>query len=313
MQAITRREFVGRAASAAMAGALGQCAIARAAQAGRAYKPRYVLATSLYGTLPISEIVDQVAAIGCEGLDVWAGRWGNQREQIEALGYEAFSRLLAQRRTRVCCYTCMDTGMTSAAEAPLRAMRKLGGETVVAMLSGTGGDKSKKGADLRQAVKAHVEKLKPIISIADEAGAQLAIENHSGSVLATRDAILWLLDTIPEPHGLALAPYHLPQESEALGRLVADLGDRLKYFYAWQHGDGSGDIPPLRQRRQLPGVGPLDFKPMLAALKRTRFAGWFSIFMHPTPRGAPVHATLAETTRELRRAHAYIESELEKV
>lgn len=315
MQAITRREFIGRASSAAaVVGALGASNVVSAAGAKDTHKPRYVLSTSLYGTLPIAEIVDQVAALGCEGLDVWAGRWGNQREQIDAMGHEAFAALLAQKRTRVCCYTCMDTGMTGKAESPLRAMRKLGGETVVAMLSGTGGDKDKKGDDLRRAVKTQAEKLKPLIAVAGEAGAQLAIENHSGSVLATRDAILWLMEAIPAKHvGLALAPYHLPQEPELLGRLVGDLGERLKFFYAWQHGDGSGEIPPPQQRKQLPGVGPLDFKPMLAALKRQRYAGWFSIFMHPTPRGAPVHPTLAETSKELQRAHAFVASELAKV
>ncbi|HEY1107969.1 MAG TPA: sugar phosphate isomerase/epimerase [Opitutaceae bacterium] len=314
MHPITRRGFIGGAAGAALAGTLGATTLGRAATAANTYKPRYVLSTSLYGTLPVAEIADQVAALGCDGLDVWAGRWGNQREQIDAMGQEAFAALLAQKRTRVCCYTCMDTGMNIKAEPPLRAMRKLGGDTVVAMLSSTGGDKDKRGDALRSAVRAQAEKLKPLIAVAGEAGAKLAIENHSGGVLATREAILWLMETIPEKHvGLALAPYHLPQEPETLGRLVADLGERLKFFYAWQHGDGSGEIPPPQQRRQLPGVGPLDFKPMLAALKRQRYAGWFSIFMHPTPRGAPVHPTLAETTRELQRAHAFIASELEKV
>lgn len=313
MQAITRRDFV-RGSTAALVGTLGVSSAPRMAAAQQEYKPRYVLSTSLYGTLPIAEIVEQVVALGCDGLDIWAGRWGNQREQVDAMGHEAFSALLAQKRTRVCCYTCMDTGMTSKAEAPLRAMRKLGGDTVVAMLSGTGGDKDKRGDDLSRAVRAQVEKLKPLIAVAGETGAHLAIENHSGGVLATRDAILWLMEMIPEKHvGMALAPYHLPQEPETLGRLVGDLGERMKFFYAWQHGDGSGDIPQPQQRKQLPGVGPLDFKPMLAALKRQRYAGWFSVFMHPTPRGAPVHPTLAETTKELQRAHAFIASELAKV
>lgn len=314
MHAINRREFIGGAASAVLAGALGMPRVADAALRESFYTPRYVLSTSLYGTLPIAEIVDQVAALGCEGLDIWAGRWGNQREQIDAMGHEAFAALLAQKRTRVSCYTCMDTGMGIKAEPHLRAMRKLGGDTVVAMLSGAGGDKEKRGDDLRRAVRAQVEKLKPLIAVAGETGAHLAIENHSGGVLATRDAILWLMEMITEKHvGMALAPYHLPQEPETLGRLVGDLGERMKFFYAWQHGDGSGDIPQPQQRKQLPGVGPLDFKPMLAALKRQRYAGWFSVFMHPTPRGAPVHPTLAETTKELQRAHAFIASELAKV
>jgi len=64
--------------------------------------------------------------------------------------------------------------------------------------------------------------------------------------------------------GIAFAPFHLPQDPVLLGRLVGDLGEKLFYYYAWQHGDGSGNLPPEVQKKQLPGVGPLDFKPMLA-------------------------------------------------
>ena len=61
------------------------------------------------------------------------------------------------------------------------------------------------------------------------------------------------------------------------------------------------------QKKQMPGVGPLDFKPMLAALKRHRFAGWTSIFMHPTPRGTPLHPTAPEVSAQINRSRAYLE------
>ncbi|MES2693930.1 MAG: TIM barrel protein, partial [Verrucomicrobiota bacterium] len=245
---------------------LGTPSLARAQSSSNAFKLRYVLSTSLYGTLPIADIAAQAAPLGCEGLDIWAGRWGNQREQVEAMGSEAFTALLKKHGTRVHCYTCMDTGMVKA-EPPMRAMRGFGGDTVIALLSGTGGDKDKKGSDLRKAVQSQVEKLKPIIAAAGEVGAKLAIENHSGGLLAAPDAIRMMADAIPEKHvGLALAPYHLPQDAALLGRLVGDVAPRIHYFYAWQHGDGSGEIPTPQQVTQLPGVGPLDFKPMRASL-----------------------------------------------
>ena len=62
-----------------------------------------------------------------------------------------------------------------------------------------------------------------------------------------------------------------------------------------------------------PGVGPLDFKPMLAALKRNRFNGRTSIFMHPTPRGSPLQSTVKEVTAELNRARTFLDRELAQV
>lgn len=303
MPTLTRRQFI--------CASTGVLAAGTRAQAGdsTAFRLRYVLSTSVYGNLPIADIVAEVAAAGCDGLDIWAGRWGNQREQIEALGPEKFSALLEQHRTRVRCYTCMDTGLLKA-EPQMRPMKRFGGDLIVAMIGGGGGP-NLRGAELRAAIHAQVARLRPAFDASAEAGVRLAIENHSGGILASPDSLGLLVDAIPQTHvGLAFAPYHLPQDPALLGKLIGELGERLFYFYAWQHGDGSGDLPPPRQRRQLPGVGPLDFKPMLAALKRIRFAGPTSIFMHPTPRGSPIHPTVAETTAELNRAGAYLESEL---
>jgi sugar phosphate isomerase/epimerase len=275
------------------------------------FRLRYVLSTSIYGTMPIADILEQVQPAACDGLDIWAGRWGNQREQIEAMGAERFAAMLREAGARVCCFTCMDTGMLKA-EVPLRLMHGLGGDTVVALLPGGGAPaRELRGEPLRQAVRAIAEKLKPIAAVALQRGVKLAIENHSGGLLATPESLVMLMDAIPDRHvGLAFAPYHLPQDPALLGRLVGELGERVLYFYAWQHGDGSGELPPERQRQQLPGRGPLDFKPMLAALRRNNFSGWTSIFMHPTPRGAPIHPTAAEVTKELNRARAFLEAEL---
>jgi hypothetical protein len=49
---------------------------------------------------------------------------------------------------------------------------------------------------------------------------------------------------------------------------------------------------------------------MLAALKRHRFNGWTSIFMHPTPRGTPLHPTIEDTTVEINRARTFLEREM---
>ena len=59
---------------------------------------------------------------------------------------------------------------------------------------------------------------------------------------------------------------------------------------------------------QLPGRGPLDFRPLLGALHEIDFKGWMSIFMHPFPRGIPiVDGGAAAVTAEINRAREYLE------
>jgi sugar phosphate isomerase/epimerase len=108
--------------------------------------------------------------------------------------------------------------------------------------------------------------------------------------------------------GIALAPYHLPQEPLELARLIEDLGPRLVHFYAWQHGRGCHrPMLKVEELEQMPGRGPLDFRPLLAALQKIGYQGWTEIFMHPTPRGIPILETIAEVTSEINRAGAYLE------
>ena len=306
---VTRREFLGAAAGAATTVLSARLAAAPAVVAD--FRLRYVLSTNQYGTMPVADILPELKHTGCEGLDVWAGRWGNQREQIDALGHARFGALLTAHGARVATYTCMDVGFAKA-EPHMRALKAFGGDLMVGGFGGGGpGAKELRGDDLKRAIRAAVEKLQPAFARAGEIGVKLAIENHVNGLLETPDGVRWLADAVRDPHvGIAFAPFHLPQDAALLGRLVGELGERPFYFYAWQFGDGSGDLPPAAQKRQLPGVGPLDFTPMLAALKRRRFSGWTSIFMHPTPRGTPLHPTPQRVSAELNRAKAYVDRTL---
>jgi sugar phosphate isomerase/epimerase len=58
----------------------------------------------------------------------------------------------------------------------------------------------------------------------------------------------------------------------------------------------------------MPGRGPLDWKPLLTALREIKFTGPTEIFMHPTPRGIPILPTAAETTAEIIRAKQHLDS-----
>jgi hypothetical protein len=107
--------------------------------------------------------------------------------------------------------------------------------------------------------------------------------------------------------GIALAPYHLPQDPEIIAKLIRDLDQRLSVFYAWQHGMGSHQKQPRDQElKQLPGHGTLEFRPILKALKEIKFNGWTSIFMHAFPRGLAIHESTDKATIELNKSREYL-------
>jgi len=157
-------------------------------------------------------------------------------------------------------------------------------------------------------VRSFAEKMKPHLAAAEEAGVTIAIENHGNNLINTPDSLRWLIEAAPVQLGIALAPYHLPQEEKLLAGLIKDLGGRIAMFYAWQHGKGCmKKLPKEEELLQLPGRGPLDFGPLIDALRAIEYSGWTEIFMHPVPRGIPILEPTAAVTVEINRARAYLD------
>jgi sugar phosphate isomerase/epimerase len=177
------------------------------------------------------------------------------------------------------------------------------------IVTGAGGPRNLTGSELKSAIKKFAESSRGIFDQAAESGVRIALENHGGGLLATPESLPLLMDAIPFEHvGIALAPYHLPQDGKLLADLITTLGKRMFLFYAWEHGEGSSKpLPAALQMKQLPGYGPLDFRPLLSALKAARFEGWTSIFMHPVPRGIPILPTAPEVTAAVNRSREYLE------
>ena len=131
----------------------------------------------------------------------------------------------------------------------------------------------------------------------------VAIENHGSDF----DAIRAFADGAPKEVTIALAPYHLPQDAKAIGKLIEDIAPKLGLFYAWQHGKGAMTKQPREDEiLQLPGRGDLDFGPIVAALAKVKYTGFTEIFMHPFPRGIPILDTAQEVTAEINRAAKYL-------
>lgn len=268
-------------------------------------KLKYIVGSCMYGKIELATILPEVAKMGADAIDIWPTPHGNQREQLAEMGEAKFADLLKQHRVKLGCLTQYKLGPFGLKEE-MQLAKRFGCQTIV---TGGKGPKGLKGDDLKKAVAGFVEKLKPHLEIAKETGVTIAIENHGNNLVDSPNSLKWLMElSRDQPLGVALAPYHLPQDTEILSGLIRDLGNRMQMFYAWQHGMGCmTKLPKEQELLQMPGRGDLDFAPLLSALKDINYQGWTEIFMHPVPRGIPILETASDVTREINRSRKYLE------
>ncbi|MBW8040947.1 MAG: sugar phosphate isomerase/epimerase [Planctomycetes bacterium] len=277
---------------------------------GSFFRLRYIVASSMYGRLSLADVLPEVRKAGAEYVDIWPESHANHREQLEAMGHQQFEAMLKQHRVKLGILTHYDLGPFNL-QKELRVSRRLGGSMVIC---GSRGPGNLKGDALKAAIKEFLEKMKPHIAAAEKTGNAIGIENHGNSLIHSPDSIRWFAELAPSRHiGIALAPYHLPQDPKLIARLIKDLGKCLIHFYAWEYGMGCHKkLPKKQELMQLPGRGKLDFIPIVAALKEINYKGWTEVFMHPVPRGIPIMPTTAEVTAEINRARDYLERCLRK-
>ena len=289
---ITRREFCKTSAAALAAGVTATLAPA----ADEPFELNYMIASSMYGKLPLADVLPEVPKTGAKTIDIWRAVHANQREQIDEMGLDAFAALLKKFDVSMACTTIWNKPFAEEC----RFVQKMGGNLLVT------------GFVPDSEPEKFVEQLRPQLAAAEETGVTVCIENHGGGL----DAIRRFAETSQDiPHlKIALAPYHLPQDANALAQVILDIGPKLGLFYAWQHGLGAmKKLPKDEELLQLPGRGDLDFTPILAALKKIRFTGPTEIFMHPFPRGIPIRDTAAEVTAEINRSRDYLSQCLKQI
>ena len=252
----------------------------------------------------IGEILPEVAKCGATAIDIWPKRHGNQREPLDDIGEDTFGAMLEKHQVSLGCITQYKLGPFGLQDE-MRLASRFGCATIV---TGGVGPKGLKGSELKAAVSAFVEQMKPHVAVAEETGVTIAIENHGNNLFETADSLKYLAELSPSRHlAVALAPYHLAQDPDELANLIRTLGPSLAMFYAWQHGDGCMTrLPKEQELLQMPGRGPLDFRPLLKALADIDYTGWTEIFMHPVPRGIPILETAEEVTAEINRSRKYL-------
>jgi sugar phosphate isomerase/epimerase len=302
---MNRREFLSRSAYVSCAMVASHQLMVAAADS---FILNYMVGSSMFGELPLSDILPSVVKTGSNAIDIWPRAHGNQREQMEAMGHEAFAAVLKQHKVQLGCLTHYDLGPHGLSEE-MSVAKKFGCPLMVA---GGKGPKGLKGADLKAAVRVFADSMEPHLRVAERHGVTIAIENHGNNVIDSPDSLKWLRDLRPSKNlKIALAPYHLENlgvDAEGLADLISVLGNDIAIFYAWQHGMGCiKKLPKAQELLQMPGRGDLDFTPALQALKRVSYSGFTEIFMHPVPRGIPILPTAQETTDEINRSREYLE------
>lgn len=307
---LTRRDFL-RFVGAAATGSICTAVCPGFAAESDGFTLRYILRGCMYGYTALAETVPEVRKTAATSIDIWPKVHGNQREQLDEMGEEAFAALLKKHDVTLGCITQYKLGPFGLQDE-MRLAQRLGCPLIV---TGGSGPKGLHGDALKRAVSVFVEQMKPHLAVAEETGVTVAIENHANNLIESPDSMKWLAELSPSKKlGIALAPYHLPQYEKLLAGLIRALGDNIKMFYAWQHGMGSvTKLPKQQELLQMPGRGELDFAPLLKALKDVSYNGPTEIFMHPVPRGIPILDTTAKVSAEINRARDYLRRCLEKI
>jgi len=288
------------------AGAAALLISVRADSLRRKFRPRYILASCMYGYTELAEIVPEVRKTGATAIDVWPRVHGNQREQLDEMGEAKFLELLGNYGVSLGCLTQYQLGPFGL-QQEMQLAQRMGCRTIV---TGSRGPQGLKGGELKKAVQEFIEKMKPHLERAEATGVTVAIENHGHSLVDSPDSMKWLAEMRPSEHlGIAFAPYHLPQDEKVLADLIHALGESVAMFYAWQHGMGCREkLPKQQELLQMPGRGSLDFTPLLATLRDVDYQGWTEIFMHPVPRGVPILDSTSAVTAEINRSRKYLET-----
>lgn len=255
----------------------------------------------MYGKLDVRKCIAQASKIGATCIDLWPPSHGDQRTQIDTIGHNHYLQACVDANVKSQMTTRYDLGPFGLADE-IAVVKQLGGNMIVC------GSTGNREGSLRKQVAEFIEKMRPHVSLAEEAGVVIAIENHSNALINSPESIRYFADLNESANlGIALAPYHLPQDSRVIAELIKHCRESIVHFYAWEHGLGCHrKMPKAYELMQLPGFGTLDFTPILAALREIDYRGLTEIFMHPTPRGIPIMPSITETNAVINKSRDYL-------
>ncbi len=290
-QRIGRRRFLAMAGGAVVLGKVRAGLADGGAGAGDPGRwPMRLSASSIcFSELPIEEVCARIAGLGFDGIDIWSGHEGcpHLDDVASRLGAEGLRELLARHTLKLCGFSVYQGGYARYA----KLLGEAGGGVAI---QGSAGPCE--GRDLKRRMAQFIESLQPLIELAERHQSYLAIENHGDALLDSLDSLRAFVELNRSPRlGIALAPYHLEARAASVAEAIRICGSQLFFFYAWQRQAGL---------KQLPGAGPTDMVPWMAALAQVRYRGFVNPFMHGHPGTELMAEHLALARAYLKDCHA---------
>jgi sugar phosphate isomerase/epimerase len=253
---LNRRQFI--AAGAGMAATLAGAAEAR-------WKMRLSTSSVMFVKLSVGQFCERAAKLGFEAVDIWGPlfKCTHMDDIAASMGGGGLKELLTKHKLKLCAFSVYRGDYQKYVEM----LGVAGGGVAI-----RGSERPCKPEELTAKMKDFLERLKPFADFAGKNNSYLAIENHGHALLDSIDSLKAFTDLNKHPHlGIALAPYHIQAGKMSVEDAIAACGKQLLFFYAWQHGKGI---------EQLPGHGPTDFTPWLAALAKIGYTRDVNPFMH---------------------------------
>jgi sugar phosphate isomerase/epimerase len=284
---LDRRTFLAGAAAGALTPVLTRIPGAAAAE-GR-WTMRLSTSTIQFSSLPVEEACKRIADLGFEAVDIWSPHEKCPHlDDIQArLGPDGLKALLERLKLKLYAFSVYAGGYRKYADL----LGKVGGGVAVRGSAGP-----VKPDELTAKMKAFLDGLQGEADLAGQNNSWLAIENHGSALLDSVDSFKAFADHNTNPRvGIALAPYHLQARKDSVEEAIAAAGKQLLFFYAWQHAPGTG---------QLPGHGPADVTPWIAALAKAGYAWPVNPFMHGHPEPEAMSAALKKSRDHLLECYA---------
>jgi len=237
-------------------------------------------------SLPLDEACRRIAALGFEAIDLWSAfaRCPHLDDALNRLGPGGLQEMLVKNKLKLYAFSVYVGGYQRYAEL----LGKAGGGVAV---RGSAGPCDPK--ELSKRMKAFLDSLKPDLELAEKYNSYLAVENHGHALLDSLDSFKAFVEMNRNPRlGIAMAPYHLQGLGVSVPEAIAVAGQQLFFFYAWQRAEGTG---------QLPGIGPTDCQPWVAALARSGYRWYVNPFMHHEPPPDEMSSAMAKSVAYLKR------------
>ena len=109
-RSFSRREFTVSVAGGIAAAALPGSLPAAEEDRDQPFALNYILASPMYGTTPLAEVIAEAPKVGAKYIDIWPRSHANHREQLDELGHEQVAELLKQHDVKLGMITRYDLG-----------------------------------------------------------------------------------------------------------------------------------------------------------------------------------------------------------